>query len=163
MEHKRLGFTVVELAVVIVVIGILVAIVSIAYRNTQTDARNKKRETDVAVLMGAIEEYRADKGDYPLMTACTTAPSHATNGSGCWRNEIWNSLQTQGYLRTVPTPDTASPTTAHNINSGKANYGYRYHSSSGYSIYVPMEPASASCRTGLNSQTITNFSSVCSF
>ena len=162
MKHKRFGFTIVELIVVIVVIAILVSITSLAYRETQKNARNEARKTDVAVLMGAIEEYRADKGDYPKYTGTCTAPgSLATQ---CWRDEIWTMLKEQGYLREIPHPDTPAPTPAYNVASGKSNYGYLYASTSSYSIYVPMEPATgASCFTGKNPQTLGGFTSACSF
>ena len=122
MKHKRFGFTIVELIVVIVVIAILVSITSLAYRETQKNARNEARKTDVAVLMGAIEEYRADKGDYPKNTSTCDAPGTST--TQCWRDEIWTMLKDQGYLREIPHPDASAPTPAYNTaGGGKANYG----------------------------------------
>ena len=160
MKHKRFGFTIVELIVTIVVIAILVSITTIAYRETQKNARNEARKTDVMTLMGAIEDYRADKGDFPVAT-CTSSPSSAENG--CWNNEVWNMLKTQGYLRDIPTPDAASSRSEFNIVDGKANYGYRHHNSASYSIYVSMEPATDSCYIGKSPTSLSGFGSDCSF
>ena len=147
MKHKRLGFTIVELMIVIVIIGILVSITSIAYRETQKNARNEKRKTDVAMLTGALEDYRADKGDYPRID-CTGDPGTQFT---CWSNQVWTTLKNNGYLRDVPNPDASSPDASKNTrDDGKANYGYVYGSPSAYSIYVPFEPASMSCKTGKN-------------
>ena len=163
MKHKRFGFTIVELIVVIVVIAILVSITSLAYRETQKNARNEARKTDVAVLMGAIEEYRADKGDYPKNTITCDAPGTST--TQCWRDEIWTMLKDQGYLREIPHPDASAPTPAYNTaGGGKANYGYIYGSPAQYSIYVSLEPANTSCYTGKNPQPLSGvFTSACSF
>lgn len=159
MKHKRLGFTIVELIITIVIIAILASITTIAYRETQKNARNETRKTDAMALMGAIEDYRADKGDFPTAT-CKSAPSSTANG--CWNNEVWDILKTQGYLRDIPTPDAASSNSSLNID-GKANYGYRHHDSASYSIYISMEPATDSCYIGKSPKSLSGFSSDCGF
>ena len=57
------GFTIVELLIVIVVIGILAAIVTVAYNGVQTKALNAKTVSAVASWAEAMELYRVDNGD----------------------------------------------------------------------------------------------------
>lgn len=62
---NRKGFTIVELLIVIVVIGILAAITIIAYNGIQTRARDAKRTADISSIQKAVELYKADNGFYP--------------------------------------------------------------------------------------------------
>lgn len=59
------GFTLVELMVVIVIIGLLATVVAINVMPAQDTARIKKAEADVALLEQAAEMYRLSKLDYP--------------------------------------------------------------------------------------------------
>jgi prepilin-type N-terminal cleavage/methylation domain-containing protein len=56
------GFTIVELLIVIVVIGILAAIVVVAYNGIQEQARSASRDSDVAQYYKAIEAARINSG-----------------------------------------------------------------------------------------------------
>ena len=58
------GFTIVELLIVIVVIGILAAIVIVAYNGVQTRARDSQRKSDLSQLAKIISLYSVDNGDY---------------------------------------------------------------------------------------------------
>lgn len=59
------GFTIVELLIVIVIIGILAALVIVAYTGIQNRAKNTKKISDVRQLQKIIELYHADNGRYP--------------------------------------------------------------------------------------------------
>jgi general secretion pathway protein G len=59
------GFTLVELMVVIVIIGLLATVVVVNVMPAQDTARMKKAEADVALLEQAAEMYRLSKMDYP--------------------------------------------------------------------------------------------------
>jgi general secretion pathway protein G len=61
------GFTIVELLIVIVVIGILAALVVTTYNGIQQKARDTERKTDVNALHGQIEAYQAQNGKYPTL------------------------------------------------------------------------------------------------
>lgn len=61
------GFTIVELLIVIVVIGILAALVVTTYNGIQQKARDTERKTDVKALHGQLEAYQAQNGKYPTL------------------------------------------------------------------------------------------------
>jgi type II secretion system protein G len=66
-KHKKQpGFTIVELLIVIVVIGILAAITIVAYNGIQQRARDSQRRSDIASIQKALELYHADNNGYPI-------------------------------------------------------------------------------------------------
>lgn len=74
---KQQGFTIVELLIVIVVIGILAALVITTFTGVQGRARDTERETDIKAIHGQLEAYYADHGGYPSLTDIN---------SGTWRD-----------------------------------------------------------------------------
>lgn len=67
---KDRGFTIVELLIVIIVIGILATLVLIAYSNVQAQARDTKRQSNAASLRDASAGYKiaSTTGYYPRNT-----------------------------------------------------------------------------------------------
>jgi len=63
------AFTIVELLIVIVVIGILAAITIVAYNGIQNRARDASMVSDLTNTAKQLELVRADTGAYPLSTA----------------------------------------------------------------------------------------------
>ena len=61
-RRPRSGFTIVELLIVIVVIGILAAISLMAYTGVQTNAKVTKANSDLATLSRAIQAARVNQG-----------------------------------------------------------------------------------------------------
>lgn len=61
------GFTIVELLIVIVVIGILAGLVVVTYNGIQKKARDTERKTDINALHGQLEAYQAQNGKYPIL------------------------------------------------------------------------------------------------
>lgn len=68
-NSKRRGFTIVELLIVIVVIGILAAITIVAYGGIQSRARDSARKADISTLKKALEIYKLDNGRFPAATS----------------------------------------------------------------------------------------------
>lgn len=95
------GFTIVELLIVIVVIGILAAIVIVAFNGVQSRARDSERVTEIKNIQKKLEVYFAEKGHYPnsaqMMNATfrnemglSTAALTPTGGSAlayCWATD----------------------------------------------------------------------------
>ncbi|MBL8158913.1 prepilin-type N-terminal cleavage/methylation domain-containing protein [Candidatus Saccharibacteria bacterium] len=70
-KNRKAGFTIVELLIVIVVIGILAAIVLNTFSGVQARARNTERQTDIKGLSSQLEAFAVDPananpGNYPL-------------------------------------------------------------------------------------------------
>jgi general secretion pathway protein G len=63
------GFTIVELLIVIVVIGILAALVITTYNGIQQKGRNTERTTDLKAIQGQLEAYYAQNGMYPAVAS----------------------------------------------------------------------------------------------
>ena len=62
MKRRRFGFTIVELMVVIVVIGILAGLSTMAYNRVMENARQSQRATDMEQLLKAITIARKNTG-----------------------------------------------------------------------------------------------------
>jgi len=78
---KRNGFTIVELLIVIVVIGILAAITIVSFNGVQQKARNAQVVSGVQAYNKAILQYAAVNSAYPAATGCLGA-NYQTNQ--CW-------------------------------------------------------------------------------
>lgn len=78
-KRRQQGFTIVELLIVIVVIGILAALVITTYSGIQQKGRNTERTTDLKAVQGQLEAYYATNGRYPATTDLgTTSASNVT-------------------------------------------------------------------------------------
>ena len=67
------GFTMIELLVVVVIIGVLVAIAVPVYLNYRKGAANKSAASDVRGAITAVEQYYTDNGNaYPTGTLVST-------------------------------------------------------------------------------------------
>jgi type IV pilus assembly protein PilA len=68
------GFTMIELLVVVVIIGVLVAIAIPLYLNYRKGAENKSASSDLRGAISAVEQYYTENGNvYPTGTVTGTA------------------------------------------------------------------------------------------
>src|SRR5579864_1023103 len=72
LKKNNRGFTIVELLIVIVVIGILAALVIVTYNGIQQKARDTQRKTDIDALASHAEAYNAQTGYYPCLASVTS-------------------------------------------------------------------------------------------
>ncbi|MCL6638667.1 MAG: prepilin-type N-terminal cleavage/methylation domain-containing protein [Firmicutes bacterium] len=99
---NRKGFTLVELMVVVVIIGILAGIAVPVYNSSQNTAKINAYKADVRTLMGAGVQYTANNGN--------PATKVTWDGSA---SQTWSS-----YLQSWPTnPYTAADSFTVEINT----------------------------------------------
>ena len=91
MSRKSRGFTLVEILIVVIILGILAAIVIPQFTSASSDARNNSLASTLQTLRGQIELFKIQHGDTPpgqaaLITVLTgktsTADTAATNAAG---------------------------------------------------------------------------------
>lgn len=65
MQYKQKGFTLIEVMVVVVILGILAAVVVPNIMDKPSEARVNKAKQDVRALEEALNRYKLDNYDYP--------------------------------------------------------------------------------------------------
>jgi len=79
---KQKGFTLVELLIVIIIIGILATLVIVTFTGVQAKARDSQRQTDIEALDSHVEAFFAEKGYYPSYADLTDSSWVSTNLKG---------------------------------------------------------------------------------
>ncbi len=122
------GFTIVELLIVIVVIGILAAISIVAYNGVAAKARDVQREQDVKTIAKALEMYYVDNGYYPA-SYCALSGPYPKKINVSWdttSDRSWNVLEAAlvpKYISKLLKDPSASVETLPGL-SGGFNYDY---------------------------------------
>jgi type II secretion system protein G len=70
-DRRNFGFTLIELLVTVAILGILVAIAVVNYRNAIDRARQRRSMSDMRGIASAMEAYAADFDRYPPSAGLT--------------------------------------------------------------------------------------------
>lgn len=110
------GFTIVELLIVIVIIGILSALVITQILGATQQARDTERKTDINSVNTQIENYFAQKGSYPAIADINTE---------AWRTG--NKFNVSDGAKALSDPQNTSVTTLNAADMPTtASKDYRY-------------------------------------
>lgn len=92
---KRYAFTLVELLIVVIILGILAAVVIPQFSDASTDARVSSLVTNLATIRGQLEFYKMQhNGNYPTSIATFAAQMTAgTNAAGAAGTDFGPYLQ----------------------------------------------------------------------
>lgn len=96
-KQKYPGFTIVELLIVIVVIGILAAITIVAYNGIQQRARDAQMFSDLANAAKKFEIYNADNGAYPASGPQATTMQVKFSFSPVGQNVVYCATGSTGF------------------------------------------------------------------
>ena len=101
---RNAGFTLIEILVVIVILGILGAVVVPQLLSRPDTARVQAAQTDIRTLSAALDVYRLDNFNYPSseqgLEALVTRPEAFPEPKN------WNP---DGYIKKLPTDPWGSP------------------------------------------------------
>lgn len=137
-NRKQSGFTIVELLIVIVIIGILAGLVITQILGANQKARDTERKTDINAVANQLETYFAKTGGFPVLDDINDPAWRKGNEVNAGDNNKSFADPTQsisdpatvalvsaGAINSyayVPSPDgCASPTDADGISTGVAN------------------------------------------
>lgn len=141
------GFTMIELLVVVVIIGVLVAIAVPVYLNYRKGALNKSAASDVRGAITAIEQFYTDNGNaYPADTPIGAAGAPvilAAIGTGTAQTITVSPGNTLGYKNTTDSAGAASYHICAQNADGKQVY--IYNSKAGGSVAKSTQATVALC------------------
>lgn len=128
--HKKRGFTILELLVVIAAVGILAAVAIYSLNITRATSRDAKRVSDISVLRAGLTQYWLQKATYPVSDPIDLSKGGVTVLSG----NGWS-----------PRDQAVDPVILEQAPAGpKSGEYYRYHGSNrGYSLRFITERATA--------------------
>ena len=104
MNKTMLGFTLIEILIVVVILGILGAVVVPNILSRPDTARVQAAQTDLRALSQTLEIYRLDNFQYP--SSEQGLESLIDRPSGFPEPKNWNP---EGYLKKLPTDPWGSP------------------------------------------------------
>ncbi len=93
IRKQESGFTIVELLIVIVVIGILAALVLNTFQGVQARARDTERTTDINALHTQYEVFFNDNGNYPTFAQAGVAANFPGLDAEALNDPNGNALQ----------------------------------------------------------------------
>jgi general secretion pathway protein G len=128
MKRNSRGFTLVEILIVVIILGILAAIVIPQFTNASNDARNSSVASTLQTLRGQIELFKIQHGDTPpAATALSTVLTGKTNPGDTTQVVATGTLGP--YVQAFPT-NPANGSTNH-TTAAAAGYGWVYNVTGG--------------------------------
>lgn len=129
---RKLAFTLVELLIVVIILGILAAVVIPQFSDASEDARLSSLQTNLATMRGQIELYKLQHGVYPAyatfvdkMTKKTDydgTVNAATGKYGPYMQAIPNNPFTSPQTNAVTNTAAQAPTSAWYYNQSTGEF-----------------------------------------
>ncbi|HUC87300.1 MAG TPA: type II secretion system protein GspG [Candidatus Saccharimonadales bacterium] len=102
------GFTLLELLIVIVIVGILAFLIVPSITSGPQKARDAQRKHDLSTIKSALETYYNDSNSYPSSQATANAPTCVASQANCLGNALTGG--STPYLKTIPSdPKNSGP------------------------------------------------------
>jgi len=126
-NNQTRGFTIVELLIVIVVIGILAAVTIVSFNGVSTRARDASRSSAITSVQKALEMYRIDNNDL--------YPSVGSDNAGYSLSSLATALVPK-YLPAIPVDPSASSLYSYVRGASGAAYAIRMNYESKTNCHV---------------------------
>lgn len=162
MRKRSTGFTIVEMIVVVVIIGIIAGIALVSYRGVQDRAKNSQTISAAEQWLKALQIYQARNGGLPTTVSCLGAnynynsDNAGSSGIGqCRQDNSTVGVTTSSTFYTAMQPYiTGNPTPAMVSAVNNSTYWYRglyYYIGAGNAARLDfvLTPASGGCPSKL--------------
>jgi general secretion pathway protein G len=127
-SSNRKGFTLVEILIVVIILGILAAIVIPQFTNASSDARQSSMTSELQTIRSQLELYKMQHGDaYPTDTGAGTGVWDWTKLTG---TTTYGSTTFGPYLQQAPINPLVSKSPVA-IDTANATSGWVLHSATG--------------------------------
>jgi len=162
MKKNAPGFTLVELIIVTIVIGILASIIAVAYNGGQMRARNLKVQDGATKIADAIQLFIVNKGHFPAggwgstvaIGSATECPDGVNGwfGTSMYTCTVEDTLVASGYLPAGFTQDLP-PNIAQSASDGLVSIAaYQLPSNDHGMVFYSVESPSASTTEHFNEE-----------
>ena len=139
---KRKGFTLIEMMIVMIIIGILAGLIATGAFRSIEDARRSQAQTAISALETALAMYESDVGDYPTH-------GEAGNNFKTWLQDGDGSTGWHGPYMNFTADEITGGTTY--IDPWSISYNYRHPATSNPTSYFDL------WSTGSDGADITNW------
>lgn len=123
MIHKKLsardGFTLMEILIVIVILGIVMTLGAGAYARSQLRSRDNRRKSDLKNISIALEAYYNDKGQYPNEGANGEICDDENN---CAWNVVFDDANGTVYMVKIPSDPRGGQYYRYDVGGGNRTY-----------------------------------------
>lgn len=151
MKREQKGFTLLELMIVMIIMGILAAIGVTAFISSQIKGRDTARKGDLKSITTALELYYNDVGSYPLdnsaggIKGCNGPPA-----ATCTVNTVWQDANATVYMPELPTDPVSTQKYYYVDVNGKQFQLYTHLENSQDPQLITPAAAGTSCGTGVS-------------
>ncbi|MBP7937456.1 MAG: prepilin-type N-terminal cleavage/methylation domain-containing protein [Phycisphaerae bacterium] len=116
MPSRQHAFTIVEVLIVVITLGILAAIVVPQFSDASTNASESALHKNLQIVRGQVELYKLQHSTYPTLANFTTAMTTKLNDYG-------------PYLQSIPDNPywTGDPSKANSVGSGSTGTSAWYY------------------------------------
>lgn len=149
MKHKhKLGFTLVELIVTVLVLSILATLAFVSLNGYIRNARNSARLNDLKLIEKSLSLYMQVKSTYPLPDSAT---SISYSGAVLWNQGFFGTWVVGKVKRISPLPK--DPLTKNEYTYSISNNGKKYQLAGVmewklFSLYTPLTPEAYALDSG---------------
>jgi general secretion pathway protein G len=125
-NRTKKAFTLVEILIVVVILGILAAIVVPQFTNATQDAQQGNLRAQIKELQNQIELFKARTNAYPTLAELTANPTSTSETNG------WGVMIDGGYIKKAPHNPAAPTADQCKVSAtGGAGFGWEYDVTTG--------------------------------
>lgn len=130
-NNIQAGFTILELIIVVLIVGVLSGIAFVSYSGVQEKGRDAERQSDMIAVKSQLETYFNDNGTYPIASTMTDDDASTIVGS----SGILKSLSADALVNPLaPSGATNSFAAISTGNPANDVYWYQSYDSDGSTV-----------------------------